>query len=420
VAALAVLTSSVPVTPQSNERAPVVQTEAPKQESPRLPELIERLQSNAQSDELGRYALKYEAAVAQFQQQRRDGSSRNATWILSGQSNACGRAEGIGVDPSARVLMLEPQSGSWHVAREPLLNMNGSLGSFHSAATAYSMRRSDRTVVRLAGYARGNRSISFWDAGAEGWERLAPILAAAGKEASAFIWYHGENDGVYREGISPAAYHASLRNLADRVRASCGNPKLLFVVIQLGNTTDKRSFFPPIREAQRLFVAGDARALLVPAIGLSLQDTAHLTREGYLALGVSLAEALTRHEEGRGSWPGPAMDGATLGEDPRTVQAHFAEVNQLQGVLAEDFAVYSEDRFVPCERVSVRKRTVTLHFPEPVPFPAKLIYAYGNNPIAALRDEAGHPAPAAQCELTRGVPVADEAATQSPQGAGCH
>jgi hypothetical protein len=378
--------------------------------------MIGRYMMNQQGDELSQFMIKYDAAVGQFQGQKQ-ATARVSEWILAGQSNAAGRAQGIGFDPVPRVLMFDPASASWHVAKEPLANMNGVFGAFHVAAVEYSRSRPD-TLVKLAGFATGGQSIAYWDVGAEGWEELNKILKACGKDASLFVWYQGETDAKLEGGMAAAVYHAKLRDLALRVRAQSGNPTLLVVVVQLGNSTNGNEFFARIREAQRSFVANDPNALLVPAVGLPLQDHSHLAREGYIALGRHIAAAVVRHESGAGAWPGPVLDAAVLDKDPRTVHLHFAEVTQLHGVLAQDFGIASEKRFLPCGRLSFGKRTVTLHFDEPVPFPAKVLYGYGNNPVAALRDEAGLPAPAMQIDLTTAEPLADGTGTRSSRGAG--
>ena len=51
-------------------------------------------------------------------------SGEEALWIVSGQSNACGRAKLIEFAADSRVTMFNPDTGQFAVAQDPLPGMN--------------------------------------------------------------------------------------------------------------------------------------------------------------------------------------------------------------------------------------------------------------------------------------------------------
>jgi hypothetical protein len=132
-----------------------------------------------------------------------------------------------------------------------------------------------------------------------------------------------------------------------------------------------------------------------------LKDGIHLATEGYKELGEEIGRAILSTRYGRKDvdWPGPILNKAILGEEGRTVQAHFAEVRQLSGVAAGDFAAVDERGPVVCSEAKGGATTVDLVFSREVSLPARLVYAYGDGPGATLVDEAGNHAPAVQIQI---------------------
>ena len=336
--------------------------------------------------------------------------------VLSGQSNACGRAKLPGPAPDVRVKMFDPETGEFIVAQDPLPGM-GTTGTGPWVAAAQTAAAS-AGEISLLGFASGGKPIAYWHPGKPGFVGLMPRVERVGQGAGVFLWYQGESD--CGSGMPGAKYIKELSEHVSRVRKAAANPEMLVVIVQLGpDTRTDNSGYMTIREAQRQFVAGDERAILVPALGRTLKDTVHLDNAGYRELGAEIGRALLRHRFGNSdvNWPGPVLDAAVIDKDRTTIVAHFAEVQELSGCDAADFALIDEEGTIRCTTATPGKTTVTLVPERVVRLPARLIYAFGQNPQAALVDEAGNRAPAVQLPVTMGDPPAD-VPTAAANGAG--
>ncbi len=338
------------------------------------------------------------------------------TWVISGQSNACGRGKLPGAPASARVSMFDFKTSRWVPAKEPLPMLNGTVGPWQAAAL--EAVRLGGPSIRLTGYASGGKPIASWHKGGAGWTKLTAAIAKSGKGAGAFLWYQGENGAVRK--MKAATYLAELKKLVSRVRAEAGNPKMTAVIVQLGAWGSKRpADFMAVREAQRRFVVSDGNALLVPALGRRMKDHVHLSREGYFELGAGIGRALSakRHGNRKVDWPGPVLDAAVAAADGKSVTAHFAEAKRLGGVKAGDFGAVDAGGPAKCTAADARGTLVGLTFERKLKLPARLIYGFGNNPGATLVDEAGNRAPAVQLRIAKGALPADKFTT-APNGAG--
>ncbi len=332
-------------------------------------------------------------------------------WIISGQSNACGRAPLPGAESDPRVQMYSGKQ--WIPAKEPLPMLNGTVGPWLTAA----VEAKAAGTIRLTGYASGGQPISHWNDGQPGMNALNASIKEQGEGAGVFLWYQGENDGA--SGMDAKTYQTKLTELAGKVRTQAKNPKMLVVIVQLGIWKNTTGDFMPIREAERQFVIADGNALLVPALGRPMQDGVHLNREGYFALGKEIARALSkvRYHQKDADWPGPVMDAAVLTPDGKSAGVHFAEVKQLSGCEADDFGAIDGGGQVKCLTAQAERTRVALTFERPLKLPARIVYGIGQTPKCALRDEAGNAAPAVQLEASSGAmpPDKDSAA---PNGAG--
>jgi len=336
------------------------------------------------------------------------------TWILSGQSNACGRGALPGLAENPLVEAFDAKAGKWAPAKDPLPGMGTDrLGPWHAAALEVAGKTGK--PIRLTGFAEGGQPISYFRTTAVGGKALLKSVKASGQGAGVFLWYQGETDAVNK--LDPAKYQEELKALLAAVRTEAGNPKMTAVVVQLSYWNDKRpADFMAIREAERRFVIADGNALLVPALGRKAGDYVHLHRDGYIELGKEIGRALlvTRYGAKDVNWPGPVLDGATLAADGKSVVAHFAEARKLAGAEAADFGIVDAGGAAKEVRAAAVKAEVaggtlvTLTFAEPVKLPAALVYGAGNNPKASLVDEAGNRAPAVQVELAQGAAPADK------------
>jgi hypothetical protein len=358
-------------------------------------------------------------------------------WILSGQSNACGRGRPPGLPVNLAVEAFNPENGKWMPALDPLPGMGTKgVGPWHAAAVTYATLT--KRTVRLAGSARGGSDIKLWNP-TDGivWKSLSGVLDRVGKGAGVFLWYQGEANCVNGRD----QYMANFKDLAERVRHESGNPGITVVVVQLsahqpGYVLDRE---PPakkrivrgsasqvmlMREIQRQCVLSDPEAILVTAMGRKTQDFWHLSTEGQIELGREIGRALAaRLQKVDTAWPGPVLDAAVLGDDGKTVTAHFAEVMKLSGVTAADFCVVSGTgpsariRAVASKAEALGNTRITVTFDEPVELPASLVYGAGDAPAATLVDEAGNRAPAVQLEIRSGR-LPDDKETAAPNGAG--
>lgn len=337
-------------------------------------------------------------------------------WIMSGQSNACGRAALPGPAPTPEVTVFDRGSGQFVTAKDPLPGMN-TMGVGPWVAAAQTVARSG-IDVRLVGSATGGKPISFWHPGNAGHTDLMASINDAGKGAGVFLWYQGESDAL--SGVTRVDYVDELKQHVRRVRTQTGNPDLLAVIIQVGSDTRKGwSGYTTLREAQRQFVLQDRRAILVPALGRTLKDAVHLDNAGYRELGAEIGRALLRHRFDRTdvNWPGPVLDGAVLNSERTGIAAHFAEVEQLAGLNAADFGVIDEEGTVKCTAASAGATMVSLEFERTIRLPARLIYGFGQHPQASLTDEAGNRAPAVQLAVATGSHIEDTP-TEAPNGGG--
>jgi len=354
-------------------------------------------------------------------------SNRSNLWILSGQSNACGRGALPGPKPIDEVRMFAPDEGrhdtgpgQWVTAKDPLPGMETwGVSAWVTAAQAVAQKGHK---IDMLGYALGAQPISHWAPGNEGERKLLSRIKRNGKGAGVFLWYQGESDTKSAEVA--AAYQDRLADLVARVRKAAENPHMTAVIIQLCAMTrpgqaKKRAHFMAVREAQRQFVLADGNALLVTALGRLQKEDGHLATPGYMELGEELGRALLRHRfnQKHVNWPGPVLDAAVLTPGSGKITAHFAEVKKLSRVTPGDFVVVDGQGAAVCSSARAQATTLELTFDRQITLPARFFYAYADSPVATLVDEAGNRAPAVQIDLTTGSPPADEF-TEAPNGAG--
>jgi len=287
------------------------------------------------------------------------------------------------------------------------------VGAWHAAALKVA---ETGFPVRLTGWAAAGVPITFWDDKDAGWTGLSTYIRKSSESASVFLWYQGESDAI-QGGDAIKNYAVHLKELTAKVRALARNPQMLAVIVQIvwDGAADGAM---AIREAQRQFVIDDGNAILVTSLGMQ-GDGGHLAREGYFELDKQIGRALlkVRYNDKNVNWPGPVMDAAVIGNDARSVAAHFAEVKKLSGCKADDFGAIDATGKVKCTKVEGQSTRVALTFERAIKLPARLIYGFGPGPKATLEDEAGNHAPAVQLDLAAGTMPADTESSAS-NGAG--
>ena len=354
-------------------------------------------------------------------------SNRSNLWILSGQSNACGRGLLPGPKAIDKVRMFavdegrhDPGPGQWVTAEDPLPGMETwGVSAWVTAAQAVAQKGHK---IDMLGYALGAQQISHWAPGSVGERKLFSRIQKHGEGAGVFLWYQGESDTNSPEDA--AAYQDKLTDLVARVRKTAKNPHMTVVIIQLCAMTRPGqakglAYFMQVRQAQRQFVLADGNALLVTALGRSQKGDGHLATGGYMELGEELARALLRNRFNQRdiNWPGPVLDAAVLAPGSGQITAHFAEVKELSQVTQSDFVVVDAEGSTVCSTAKAGATTLELTFERQIMLPARFFYAYADSPQATLVDEAGNRAPAVQIDVTTGSPPPDEF-TNAPNGAG--
>jgi hypothetical protein len=332
-------------------------------------------------------------------------------WVVSGQSNAIGRATLPGPEPDKRVQMFTGRE--WVTAVEPMCG--GSVGPWLFAA-----QETAKTIpVRIVnGGCYSGLPIENWDEGKQGYTLLMAALKTHAAQTPVLLFLQGESDGS--DGSTTETYLSKLRHLMSEARSAAQNPKMLIVIVQLGKWKNTKGDFMPIREAQRQFVATDANAVLVPGLDCDIKDYVHYSNAGCQDLGIRIARALAKVRYGvkDATWPGPVLDRAVLGKSADIVVAHFAEVKKLGGVVPEFFAaVNDKGSVIKCTKAVAENTRVALTFEQPLKLPAKIICGYGQVVDSAPVDEAGNHAPAVQLDISTGT-LPDDKETKAPNGAG--
>ncbi len=329
---------------------------------------------------------------------------KSALWILSGQSNACGRARLPGPAPDERITMYDPNLRKFVVAQDPLPSM-GTVGVGPWVAAARQVVQEEKTTIRMCGFASGGKPISFWHPGEPGHRGLFTVIEKAGQKADLFLWYQGENDTG--GNLTTLQYLQELKSHVARVRKAADHPEMLVVVIQLGPSLYKgRAGYMAIREAERQFTLQDPHAILVPALGRTMKDGVHLDNAGYQELGREIGRAIlqVQYNNPVGNWPGPILDSAHLQPKDKSklrnkVVATFAEVEELKQAFSADFGIIDAEGTNHCTSITEGKTELTLYFERDIVLPARLIYGFGTAPQARLMDESGNRASAVQVEV---------------------
>jgi hypothetical protein len=339
-------------------------------------------------------------------------AEKREIWVISGQSNACGSGDLPGPAANARLRAFDFDKKTWVAATDPLPGLiGGRVGPWIYAANLVAEKTG--SAIDLTALGIGGHVIGFWAPKEWLGKGLAERIDASARGGDVFLFYQGESDS----GQTPEYYRQALQDLVSRVRRQTGNPTMTAVIIQIAACDGANA--EGVREGQRQFVAADANAVLVPALGRSMRDGCHLNRDGYASLGQEIGRALLRHRHKStdGGWPGPVMDKVALDQDGRAITAHFAEVSQLRGADAADFVVVSGERRTPCRLVETGRTLVKLAVDEPIALPARLVYGGRPFPASSLVDESGNRAPAVTAKIEQGNAPADQDST-APNGAG--
>jgi len=223
------------------------------------------------------------------------------TWIVSGQSNALGYASGPspGVIPHAQMWNIrtrrwEPLSDPPAFGVEPLYIVENRVSAWPTAARAVLASGAVKDL-RIGGWAEGGLSIDQWSERGHAWRGLREAIVAA-RRVDVFIWFQGESDADVKHYRGAPRYAARLRYLLARVRALARNPQLRVVICSIGPADPKYLNLRSLRtifEAQRVVADDEPLGTFIDTRALP-RNGEHLTADGYMRLGETIARALTR------------------------------------------------------------------------------------------------------------------------------
>ncbi|MGJ8653873.1 MAG: sialate O-acetylesterase [Opitutaceae bacterium] len=163
-------------------------------------------------------------------------------YLLIGQSNMAGRGEveAQDLEKPARVWTLN-QANEWVAAQDPIHFDKKSAGVGLGRSFGIEMaKQSGSTEIGLIPCAVGGTSIRLWQPG--GFDQKTEVypyddmlkrlqVALKSGQVKGILWHQGEADGKMGER---GKYEPALIELIERVRNECGDPKIPFVVGQLG------------------------------------------------------------------------------------------------------------------------------------------------------------------------------------------
>ena len=240
-------------------------------------------------------------------------------WLMAGQSNM----EGVGnlVDapkphPMVRNFGMDHR---WELARDPLHHLPGSPDAVHNGGAQQPLadrekakrERTKGTGVGvyfgklmhehtgvpqgLIATAHGGTSMEQWDptkqdlGGASLYGSMLSSLRDVAQPVAGVLWYQGCSD------THPAAvsqFSARMQQLVAAVRNDLGQPKVPWIVVQIGRVVGQNGGereWNAIQELQRLLPKVIPHLDTVPAVDLELDDLIHVSGAAYAPLALRMA-----------------------------------------------------------------------------------------------------------------------------------
>ena len=388
-------------------------------------------------------------------------------WLMAGQSNmqGIGNLDGAAKPhPLARCLCMD---GVWRKAEEPLHLMAASIDPVHSGAAptpfaeafkaarkrgkgagvglffAREMLARTRGVPQgLLACAHGGTSMAQWDpakkdrGGRSLYGSMLRAWRSTGQPVAGVLWYQGESD--CNAEWAPQ-YTANIKRFIGEVRRDLKQPKLPFLLVQLGGLARENGeaarHWTSVREQQRQLAGKLVNVAVVPAIGLPLDDSIHIGADGFPELARRLARQASRLVHGdkkERPEPGPVKAQAVCSRfaTPKNfdaVRVRFAHA--VGGLRAKGnpagFALVKMDGtlFHDFFRIELEKDAATVLCSSPLTDEmVGIAYGAGLNPYCNIIDARGAALPAfGPLYITRRLravtpflPVCDASAVQPP------
>lgn len=331
-------------------------------------------------------------------------------WIAAGQSNMSGYSGTLfGADAPIPEVHLFGNDGRWKEAAEPVDEGTDQTDAvsyenpWTSCLLAFGKELWARTGVPVALVPTSLGGTNLYSQ----WQRYAPfpahrgtlygsMLARARQATRAtpprgLLWFQGESDALAAR--TRAQYKLDLETLVSGARSDLGAPDLVFLCGQLGTYVSANlALWLPVQEAQRLAVAGDARAGLVTAVDLPRSDGIHFNVAGYGTLGRRFATAARRLVFGHAVDATDDLLSAQAGAGGASVVLTFEA--PVTGGAPSLFQVSDGGGAVGVTSVATSGSTVTLSLSRALSTAPSVSYGWSVDPAAAwLKDAAGAAVP---------------------------
>jgi hypothetical protein len=272
------------------------------------------------------------------------------------------------------------------------------------------LQRSGGVPQGLISTAHGGTSMQQWDparkklGGESLYGSMFLSIHATGQPVAGLLWYQGESDA---NPTDSALYVARMKKLVASSRRDLGQPKLPWIVVQIGRYFVDNANpvgWNSIRELQRQLPDKIALLETVPAVDLSMDDAIHIGSEGFVLLAARMASAADRlvyHNKKELRFP--QLRGARLVERetqpaPAGVEVTFDHVSG--GLLATGEP--SGFRFTALDgaplnlafKTTLNGNKVFLHLDQKMKFGTHLYYGHGFIPRCNITDARGFSLPA--------------------------
>jgi hypothetical protein len=257
-------------------------------------------------------------------------------WILGGQSNM----EGIGnLDRAARPHPLVRacyMDGHWGLAEDPLHHLDESPDAVHNPGQATREQAAATRAPRLKGagvgvpfgadmakrtgvpqglicVAHGGTSMTQWDperahlGGASLYGSMLRAVRATGQPVAGMLWYQGESDANVAD---EPRFTERMRAFVQALRRDFG-ARLPVITVQIGRhlcavAPEAHRAWNGIQEQQRVLPRAIPRLGCVSAVDLPIDDSIHVSGDGFRRLGARLARLAARIVHGdRSERPAP-------------------------------------------------------------------------------------------------------------------
>lgn len=352
-------------------------------------------------------------------------------WLMAGQSNMQGIGNLADAPEPHPLVRNFSMARTWELARDPLHFLEESPDPVH-ASTSLDLRtaaRMKRKAVKGGGVglpfgklmharsgvpqgliatAHGGTSMAQWDpalrdqGGASLYGSMWLSLRAVAQPIAGVLWYQGCSDAV---PATAAVYTTKMQELVTAVRSELGQPKLPWIIVQIGRYTNPAADGQPwndIQEQQRRLPESIPHCDVVPAVDLDLDDGIHIGTHAFPILADRMSRVAARLILGdRCEKPALQPESAHhLEARPgfgAGVEVRFANVvaGLRSGGLAQGFVVL-DGAGQPVEtiyKVVLDGDRAQIYLDSAVSSAAHVMYGRGVNPVCNISDQRGMAVP---------------------------